>query len=152
MIINALPDLKTLQCLVLASPSYHAMYVNRRETLLTEFTIRQLESRDINLFHPMKELFLYHRKNDNAATTGRDVIDAVEACLKWTRRPKQFKLSVGFCLGLLRVERAVFMSEEGFPLLPDVQSFLRFENRTRGTMLELSILIAGSRFEESTNM
>lgn len=145
MIINALPDLKSLQCLVLASPSYHAMYANTRETLLTEFTIRQLQSRDISLFQPTRDLYLYHRKKSNAATTGGDVIDAVEACVKWTRRPKQFKLSVGFCLELLRVERAVFMSEEGFPLLPDDQSYQRFENRTRCMMLESSTLIAGSR-------
>ena len=144
MIINSLPDLKTLHCLVLASPSYHAIYTNAREPILTEFTIRQLESRNINLFQPMGGLYLYHQKGD-AATDGY-IIDAVGACVKWTQRPKLFKLSVGFCLELLRVERAMLMSEEGFPLPDDEPSRRRFEDRTRGTMLELSIVIVDSQF------
>ena len=143
MIINALPDLKTLQCLVLASPSYHAIYTNAREPILTEFTIRQLESRNVNLFQPMGGLYLYHQKCD-AATDGY-IIDAVGACVKWTQRPKLFRLSVGFCLELLRVERAMLMSQEGFPLPDDEPSRRRFEDRTRGTMLELSIVIVDNQ-------
>ena len=146
MIISALPDLKTLQCLVLASPSYHAMYARARETILTEFTIRQLESRNVNLFQPMGGLYFYHRKS-----SGGQIIAAVEACVRWIRRPKRFQLSVGLCIELLRVERAVLMSEEGSPLLllDDEGARRRFEQRTLGVVLKMSIIIVDRQFSES---
>ena len=148
MIINGLPDLKTLQCLVLASPSYHAVYADRRETILTKFTIRELESRDVNLFQPMTCLCVFHRKSD--AATDTSIVDAVKACVKWIRPPKRFRLSVGFCLDLLRVERALPVFDEDSLLLCDDaesrelsrESFLR---RTRGVSLDMKVVSVDSQ-------
>ena len=144
MIINALPDLNTLQSLVLASPCYHAMYANSREALLTEFTIRQLESRYINLFQPMEGLYLYRLRSNAGPETA--VIDAVEACVKWTRRPKRFKLCVGFCLELLRLQQIVLLSEEGFPILDDGRGDRGFDERTRGKLMDISIVVVDGQF------
>ncbi|KAL8793380.1 MAG: hypothetical protein Q9195_004058 [Heterodermia aff. obscurata] len=141
MIINALPDLKTLQCLVHASPSFHAMYANARETIFTEFTLQQLESKRVNLFQPMASLFVFHRESN--AANERYILDAVRACVKWIRRPKQFKLSVDFCLKLLRVERIMPMSSGG-TLLRDEGCYRRFEP-TMGMMIELDYLLVHSQ-------
>ena len=140
MIIEALPDLKTLQCLVLASPSYHAMYANARETILTEFTIRQLESRNINLFQPMRGIFLCHQYYDR-----QGVKQAVNACVKWIRRPKLFKLNADFCLQLQQLERANLVDEEGFPI-PDQENIRQhFDNSPLDSFPQLSIVLVDSQ-------
>ena len=141
MIINALPELETLQSLVLASPSYHAIYANSREALLTEFTFRQLESRNFNLFQPMDGLYIYRRITNAGPVEA--VIDAVDACAKWSRRPKLFKLSVGFCIELLRLEGA-------FPLPDEEGCHQRVKERTRGAVLEvlkISLVVVDSQSE-----
>lgn len=54
MILHHIPDVPSLQCLVKASPYFHMVYLSARTEVLTAVTLRELDSKGLNLA-PMSE-------------------------------------------------------------------------------------------------
>ena len=51
-VLKFLPQISTLSNLVHASAAYYRVYTADREAIFTSVTIRELESRDIDIFKP----------------------------------------------------------------------------------------------------
>lgn len=71
LILHQIPDRGTLRNLILASPTYHSLYLTAREEILTPLTIRQLISRGFDPFSQCNviETFIGNRKDNSYSDT-----------------------------------------------------------------------------------
>ena len=63
-VLKFLPQISTLSNLVHASAAYHRVYAANREAIFTAVTIRELESRDIDILKPTPSAAVLIRKNN----------------------------------------------------------------------------------------
>lgn len=55
-ILEQMPDVNTLSAIVHASPVYHAIYLAKREKILTEVTLRKIEELEITSYAGWEEV------------------------------------------------------------------------------------------------
>ena len=112
MVLNNLNEMKCLRSLVLASPSFHQIYLANRERVLTRTTFRELQSRSINM-PSLIAVCEVRLKNDHPPSEELKVV--MQSLYDYFHENKPFsptetstntglKLSVTQCLALLTIE------------------------------------------------
>lgn len=99
-VLKAAPNVTTLSALVHSSPIYHAVYLTMREECLTQVTIRDLKSRDMDILEPASwfEVSLRDGQPPDA-----DLKLALKACQQQVRMLQPIMLTVPQCCSLMRL-------------------------------------------------
>lgn len=103
-VLESIEDFPTLHDLSLASRPYYLAYMLDRDTILTRLTIRQLESKDIDIFNAASFVQLSFRDN---AHPGEAVISALTTYWDQLLNRQPIRFTIDQCCALLKVTDAV---------------------------------------------
>lgn len=96
-VLKAAPDVGTLSALVRASPTFHAVYLSAREECLTQATLCDLKTRDVDILTPHTFIEVCIKGN---RSTSPVLKQAIQECYRATQGKRTIKLSADECCAL----------------------------------------------------